>query len=59
MRHLVILGIVGSVVGTAGAIAAITMAELGPNWYPIALAITGFPCVWVGGVIHRKRQAQG
>lgn len=58
MRHVVIVGILGSVVATAGAIASITMADLGPDWYPIALAVTGFPCVWLGGVIHRNRHAQ-
>ena len=57
MRHVVICGIIGSVVATAGAIAAIAMADLGPDWYPIALAVTGLPCVWLGGVIHRHRQA--
>lgn len=55
MRHVVVVGILGFVTGTAGAIAAIAMADLGPNWYPIALALTGFPCVWLGGVIHRAR----
>jgi hypothetical protein len=52
MRHVVVVGILGFVTGTAGAIAAITMADLGPNWYPIALAVTGFPCVWLGGVLY-------
>ena len=55
MRHVMVVGVLGFVTGTAGAIAAITMADLGPNWYPIALALTGFPCVWLGGVIHGVR----
>ena len=38
--------------GSAGAITAITIADLGPDWYPVALALTAFPCVWLGGVIH-------
>jgi hypothetical protein len=54
MRHVVVLGILGFVVATAGAVAAITMADLGPSWYPIALALTGFPCVWLGGAIHER-----
>ena len=57
MRHVAIVGILGLVTGTAGAIAAISMADLGPNWYPIALAATGFPCVWLGGAIHRARHS--
>jgi hypothetical protein len=52
MRHVAVVGILGLIAGTAGAIAAITLADLGPNWYPIALAATGFPCVWLGGVLH-------
>jgi hypothetical protein len=55
MRHVLVVGVLGSIVGTAGAIAAINMADFGPNWYPIAVALTGFPCVWLGGVIHRAR----
>jgi hypothetical protein len=52
MRHVAVVGILGLIAGSAGAIAAITLADLGPNWYPIALAVTGFPCVWLGGVLH-------
>jgi hypothetical protein len=55
MRHVFVVGILGLITGTAGAIAAISMADLGPSWYPIALALTGFPCVWLGGMIWMKR----
>jgi hypothetical protein len=54
MRHAMILGFIGLVLSTAGAIAAITMANLGPNWYPIALALTTLPCAWLGGAPHRR-----
>jgi hypothetical protein len=57
MRHVFVLGILGLVAGTAGAIAAIRMA-LGPNWYPSALAVTGFPCVWLGGLVHGVRHGE-
>ena len=53
MRHVIVVGILGFVAGSAGAIIAITVADLGPDWYPIALALTAFPCVWLGGVLHR------
>lgn len=53
MRHVIVVGILGLMAATAGALAAITMADLGPDWYPIALAVTAFPCVWIGGVLHR------
>jgi ABC-type cobalt transport system substrate-binding protein len=55
MRLVAILGAVGTVFATAGAIAAISIGNFGPNWYPIALAITGFPCVWIGGLLHERR----
>jgi hypothetical protein len=56
MRHVMIVGILGLLTGSAGAIVAIRMANLGPNWYPIALAVTGFPCVWLGGVLNTNRR---
>ncbi len=59
MRHVAAVGIAGFIAGSAGALAAITMADLGPDWYPIALAVTAFPCVWLGGVLHRLRHAEG
>ena len=55
MRHVAILGIIGTVMATAGAVVAIRLADLGPNWYPIALAVTGFPCVCVGGLLSEAR----
>jgi hypothetical protein len=58
MRHVLVLGVLGFITGSAGAIAAIRMADLGPNWYPIALALTGFPCVWLGGVVYRVRHPE-
>jgi hypothetical protein len=55
MRHVAIVGIAGTVLATAGAVAAMRMADLGPNWYPIALAVTGLPCVWAGGRLSEAR----
>jgi hypothetical protein len=51
MAHALILGVVGTVVGTAGAIATIPM-HLGPAWYPIAIAATALP--WLGGVLYGR-----
>lgn len=59
MRHVWILAIIGLVVSTAGAIAAITMANLGPNWYPIALAVSAVPTTWLGGVAFTRSQTMG
>ena len=49
MRHVTVLALIGLAAGMAGAIVAITQAELGPTWYPIALAVTAYPCTWYGG----------
>jgi hypothetical protein len=49
MRHVTVVGILGLIAGSAGALAAIVLADLGPNWYPIAIAVTAFPSVWLGG----------
>ena len=54
MRHVMILAIIGLVAGSAGAIGAIAIGGLGPNWYPIAIAVTAFPCTWLGGVMGSR-----
>jgi hypothetical protein len=56
VRHALVLGIIGLVVATLGAIATIPM-HLGPSWYPIALAITALPFTWIGGVLYERRHA--
>ena len=57
MRHVLVGGVLGLIVGTFGGIAAIRMAvALGPNWYPIAVALTGLPCFWLGGVLYERKR---
>jgi len=58
MRHALILGGIGFVLSTLGAITAITMADLGPAWYPIALVLTALPCAWLGGTLYRAERAR-
>jgi hypothetical protein len=53
MRHALALGVVGLVLSLVGAIVAITMVDLGPSWYPVALVLTALPCAWLGGALHR------
>ena len=55
MRHVMVLALIGLAAGTAGAIVAVTQADLGPTWYPIALAVTAFPVTWLGGVVALRR----
>ena len=54
IRHVWILGAIGFMMGTLGAITTIPM-HLGPAWYPIAIAATALPCAWVAGVLYRAR----
>ena len=54
MRHVWVLAGIGLILGTAGAIAAIPM-NLGPAWYPIAIAVTAVPCTWLGGVLYVRQ----
>jgi hypothetical protein len=57
MRHALVLGVMGLVLSLAGAIATIPM-DLGPDWYPIALALTALPCTLLGGFLHRNKAAR-
>jgi hypothetical protein len=52
MMHSMVLGIIGLVLSTAGAIATWNRGpEFGPKWYPLALVVTAIPCAWLGGKI--------
>jgi hypothetical protein len=57
LRHAMILGFVGVVLGLAGAVATWNMG-LGPRWYPVALVILAIPQCWVGGKIWEMRAAR-
>ena len=56
MRHAWILGGIGFVLSVLGAVASI-QANLGPNWYPIVLALTALPCAWIGGMLYVRQAA--
>jgi len=53
MRHAVILGIVGIVAGTFGAVVTWNMTP--HHWYPIALVVTALPCTWLGGTLKTNK----
>jgi len=57
MRHVWVGGIIGLVLGIIGVIAAIPL-NLGPIWYPIAIALTALPCAWLGGVLYLARHPE-
>lgn len=53
--HAMIGAVVGTIVGTLGAVVTWNKTELGPHWYPLALIATGFPCAWIGGKIREMQ----
>jgi hypothetical protein len=57
MYHVIILGIIGLVFATLGAIANWNIAVVSGTWYPIALIILTLPCVWIGGRLRIQQQA--
>jgi hypothetical protein len=55
MLHALILGGIGTVLATLGAIG---MWNFGPNWYPVLLAASALPSAWLGGVLHRMTRSE-
>ena len=51
MKHAMILGYVGTLMGLVGVVATWNMG-MGPRWYPIALAVLAIPQCWAGGNIY-------
>lgn len=52
MTHVLVLGALGIVAASAGALATWNRGpEFGPRWYPLLLIVTALPCVWAGGVL--------
>jgi hypothetical protein len=58
VRHALILGFIGLLPGIGGVLATIAKPELGPLWYPIAIAVTAVPSCWLGGVLYRQPVSQ-
>ena len=57
MKHALILGVVGVVLGLVG-VAATWNLSLGPRWYPISLVVLAIPQCWVGGKIYELRSGR-
>jgi hypothetical protein len=55
MKHVAILGILGTIASIAGVMANLETPGL---WYPIGLVVTAFPACWVGGKmkVNSKKQ---
>jgi len=56
MRHVWIGAAIGFLLSSAGVVASVKM-QMGPVWYPIALALSVFPTAWLAGVLYRRGQA--
>jgi hypothetical protein len=55
-RHAVALGVIGTIVSTAGvAVAWNRGSEFGPIWYPLALVATAIPCALAGGWLRARQ----
>ena len=54
LLHGLILGFIGLALSTVAAIVTIPM-DLGPAWYPIAIAVLAVPCAWLGGSLAERR----
>ncbi|HEU4560769.1 MAG TPA: hypothetical protein VFS20_23155 [Longimicrobium sp.] len=52
LSHALVLGGIGTVIATAGAVA---MWEYGPGWYSIAIILISIPCAWAGARLHAAR----
>ena len=57
MRHAMLLGCVGIVLGLVGLVATWN-AGLGPRWYPIALVVLAIPQCWAGGRIYEMQSGR-
>ena len=57
MKHAMVLGYLGIVLGLAG-LAATWNKSLGPHWYPIALVVLAIPQCWLGGKIYEAQAAK-
>jgi len=54
LRHAMILGCVGVVLGLVGAVATWNLG-LGPRWYPLSLVALAVPQCWLGGKLYEMR----
>jgi len=53
MRHAIILGIIGTVFATLGAMAN---WDRSANWYPVLLVLVTLPCAWLGGKLVEMKK---
>jgi len=52
MQHALLLGAIGLVLSTVG---AVVMWDAGPAWYSLAIIAIAMPCAWAGGKLQGVR----
>lgn len=57
MKHALILGVVGVVLGLVGVVVTWNMG-LGPRWYAILLAVLAIPQCWAGGWLYERQSGR-
>jgi len=57
MKHAMILGVVGTVLGLVGVVATWNLG-LAPRWYPISLAVLAIPQCWAGGKLYEMQSGR-
>jgi len=57
MKHALILGYVGVVLGLVGVVATWNLG-LGPRWYPVALVVLAVPQCWIGGRLYEMQSGR-
>lgn len=57
MKHALVLGIVGLLLSTVGAIVTANM-NLGPSWYAWTLVAISLPIAWLGGKLYELNHPQ-
>lgn len=58
MKHVLILGVVGTALGLVGVVATWKLG-LGPRWYAMTLAVLAIPQCWAGGRIYEMQSGKG
>jgi len=53
-RHVWAGAAIALAASAAGVAAALTH-DMGPLWYPVALAVTILPCAWLGGTLRARQ----
>lgn len=63
IAHAVVLGVVGTCIGTIGAVTTWSLGpEFGPKWFQILLAATALPSCWLGAkwfILLRSVRSEG